>query len=132
MVYVGPVGPVWLVRAPVAVSAPVPVLRHVGVTTAVSLGWYTPLPAVSTASASAAAARVGPGVPAPGKRYVMSSIQTPTSATELSEANRKRIITLRFAKSAMSTRTSAKVSCWFDHARRPPIGLPKLVLMVEL
>ena len=62
----------------------------------------------------------------------MSSIQTPTSATELSEAKRMRIITSRPEKSAMSTRTSWKVRAWFDHARRPPIGLPKFVLMVEL
>jgi len=30
------------------VMAMLPVLRHVGATTTVSFGWYTPLPAVST------------------------------------------------------------------------------------
>src|SRR5688500_11633759 len=54
MEYVGPAGPVWLASAPLSATAEAPVLRHVGATTTVALGWYTPLPAASTASACGA------------------------------------------------------------------------------
>ena len=127
MVYVGPAGPVWLVSAPVSVIAAAPVLRHVGATTTVSLGWYTPLPAESTTRACGATDWVGTVLHAPGKRYVMSSIQTPMSATELSDANRKRIFTSRPEKSAMSTRTSWKVKAWLPTTpavRRAGSGTP--------
>jgi len=50
----------------------------------------------------------------------------------LSEANRKRRDTSCVAKSAMSTRTSWKARLSPDHARRPPSGLEKPVLIVRL
>src|SRR4051812_7238984 len=108
MVYVAPAGPVWLARAPVRATAVAPVLRQVGALTTVSLGSNPPLPPASTVSASAATACWGTVLQALDVVIVRSSIQTPDAATELSDAKRKRMVTLRLAKSPMSTRTSWK------------------------
>src|SRR5438045_204013 len=132
MVYVAPAGPVWLARAPVSAIAVAPVLRQVGAMITVSFGSKTPLPPASTVSASAAAACCGTVLQALADVIVTSSIHTPVAATELSEAKRKRMVTLRLAKSPMSTRTSWKAACVPDHARRPARGLWKAVLIVAL
>src|SRR5687767_14861654 len=132
MVYVGPAGPVWLVSAPVSVMAAEPVLRHVGATTTVSLGWYTRLPDVSTSRASGAAACAGIVVHELATDQLMSSTQTPTSETELSDPNRKRMVTSRPVKSFMLTRTFWKTRLSPAQARRPGSGLPNPVLSVAL
>src|SRR5688572_21260066 len=106
-----------------------PALRHVGATMAVSLGCSTPLPAESTASPKGATVIA---LQAPGARNTTSSIHTPTSATELSEAKRKRKKADWLAKSARSTRTSWKARLSPDQARRPASGLMNPVLMVAL
>ena len=128
----GPTGPWKLLAAPVKVMGIAPVLRHVGATTAVSLGCSTLLPAASTARAMGATAWLGTVWQVPGNRYVMSSTHTPTSATELSEANRMRMNTSRPTKSAMFTRTSWKARLSPDQAWRLASGLMKPPLIVAL
>src|SRR5690348_987647 len=56
-VYVAPAGPVKLAAAPLSTIALVPTFRQLGSTaTGPSLGWNTPLPVGSTASADGSAA----------------------------------------------------------------------------
>ena len=98
--------------------------------TAVSLGCSTRLPPASTESPNGAT--LAATLQAPGARKVMSSIHTPTSDTELSEAKRKRKNALWPEKSDRSTRISWKARLSPDQARRPASGLWKLGLMVAL